>query len=852
MSSDVTARPAIGRRCLAALGAVLLLTGAWGPIATAQTPVPPSPTPGGDAATPRPTVVAPADDASAVTIPLAGLAPTEISVRELDAELDAFIHELRTRSETVEEGSEAAERLYEEVTETARLLDRWTSAALRSWYDVSSADRSTPPPPGRGPEVAWSRLTTLESALDRVVALMRFNRHNLSEAYVVDRLGLGPAGWHQMAFELDLVTLKLRLYKAHRLYDLNRLPERMADLLTIGEVTWHLLLAVLVIAAAVWLKRRGPNGLERLRAAAFQSFDSLKWKRRIVHLTNVVEELLPWGSFVLAVIGLRWALGPLADEVEIDVVLNLVLLYGLYRLVIDATTALFLTIGRHYKLDVGDEQQARLERSVRTVLRIAVLLVVLGLVSARWLGQGALYTLVSRFAWVIILLAVLGELFRWRTSMVDTFLELSPDSPLTTTVRDSRDHWYGILLAPAAFVWLAFHGLATVMRDFALQFDETQKALAFLFRRKVEKQAEREGYADEVYDDIPSEVVEAFSESAVDRGPLVVPYFPDLDVLRHQVSEWCKSGIGGAALVHGERGIGKTSWLNQLRRDDVEVTKIELGARITDAASLAASLARNLEIPGAPTTIPELADRLQEGERRIVVLDLAQHLFIARIGGYDAFSAFAELVNRTRQQVFWLVAMSEYAWRHLQAVHPDCAVFRRVIALEGWSEEQIRDLIQRRCKASGVVFNYADVAVDQLEGVAIRARLVESAEGYLRLLWDYAGGNPRVALHFFVRSLDPDRGDRLRVRLFRAPDPERLEAGGEAGLFVLAAIVTHESLSIADLAAVTRSTVARCHIHVDRLIDLGAARVDDGLIRITTTWQRAAVRLLRRRNLLPG
>jgi hypothetical protein len=202
--------------------------------------------------------------------------------------------------------------------------------------------------------------------------------------------------------------------------------------------------------------------------------------------------------------------------------------------------------------------------------------------------------------------------------------------------------------------------------------------------------------------------------------------------------------------------------------------------------------------------------------------------------------------------VFWLAAMSKYAWRHLRAVHPDCTVFRRVIDLEGWSEEEIRELIQRRAKGSGATFNYADVAVDQLEGVATRARLVESAEGYLRLLWDYSSGNPRIALHFFIRSLDPDHGGRLRVRLFRAPETGRLEEGGEAGLFVLAAIVTHESLSIEDLASVTRSTVARTSIHVDRLIDLGAVCVESGLIRVTTTWQRAAVRLLRRRHLLPA
>ncbi|HSN56927.1 MAG TPA: hypothetical protein VLT32_19810 [Candidatus Sulfomarinibacteraceae bacterium] len=769
--------------------------------------------------------------------------PSELPTPALERRLAGTIAELRSRTEAAQAGSEAADALDREIDEVTHLVHGWTRRALNSWSSAESEERE---------QQAWKRLVVLESSLDTLVALRRLNGAKLSPGYVDQRTGLGREGRRQLAGELDHVVLKVRLYKAHRLEDMERIPSRLADLVSIGELVWHLLMAIVVVAAAGWLKRRGPDVLERLRQAAFRSFGRLAWKRRTVRLTNAVEALLPWGSFVLGVVALRWALGPLAGQVEVDIALRLALLYGGYRVAIDGAAALLAGIGRHYKLRVDDATFQRLRRSVRTVLRIVVLLLVVALVSSRWLGQGALYSLVERFAWLVILASILGELFRWRASMVEAYLELSPDGPLASTVRDSRDRWFGVFLAPAAFVWLAFHGLATVVRDFALRFDETQKALAYLFRRKVEKQAEREGYADEVYDDVPPEVVEAFDEAAIDRGPLVVAHFPELDTLQNQVSQWCKSGVGGSALVRGERGVGKTTWLNQLRRKDVEIVRVELGRRILDPGALVSVLAERLEVSGDPESVVELADRLEEGPQRIVVLDLAQHLFLARIGGYDAFTAFAELVNRTRHRVFWIAAVAEYAWRHLRAVHPDWAVFRREIALKGWPEERIRELIRTRSKASGVTFNYADVAVDRIEGVTSRARLVESADGYLRLLWDYSDGNPRVALHFFVRSLDPDRGDRLRVRLFRAPDPTLLEAGGEAGLFVLAAIVTHESISADDLAQVTRSSVSQCHIHVDRLVDLGAARIDDGLVRITTTWQRAAIRLLRRRNLLPG
>ncbi|MCJ7755885.1 MAG: hypothetical protein MUP13_15095 [Thermoanaerobaculales bacterium] len=119
-------------------------------------------------------------------------------------------------------------------------------------------------------------------------------------------------------------------------------------------------------------------------------------------------------------------------------------------------------------------------------------------------------------------------------------------------------------------------------------------------------------------------------------------------------------------------------------------------------------------------------------------------------------------------------------------------------------------------------------------------------------MWDYSDGNPRAALHFFLRSLDPDRGNSVRVRLFKAPDIELLEDGGQDGLFVLAAIVTHESISLDDLIEVTRFDRVQSFIHLDRLLELGAITLDNEMYRVSTTWHRAAVRLLRRRNLLPA
>jgi hypothetical protein len=183
-------------------------------------------------------------------------------------------------------------------------------------------------------------------------------------------------------------------------------------------------------------------------------------------------------------------------------------------------------------------------------------------------------------------------------------------------------------------------------------------------------------------------------------------------------------------------------------------------------------------------------------------------------------------------------------------VRPDLAVFRHREALEAWNEEQIRALIRRRLVASEIRATYQDLVVDRMEGVSAAATLLQTEEGYARLLWDYSDGNPRVALNCWLRSVVPDAPDRVRVRLFRAPDPDELERGGEPGLFVLSAIVNHENLTLEETARVTSYPVSLCRIHLDRFAEIGALHCERGRHRVTTRWQRPVIRLLKRRNLL--
>jgi hypothetical protein len=301
------------------------------------------------------------------------------------------------------------------------------------------------------------------------------------------------------------------------------------------------------------------------------------------------------------------------------------------------------------------------------------------------------------------------------------------------------------------------------------------------------------------------------------------------------------------------RGSGKTTWLNQVPSGDHPKTVVTLDHRPASADELAQILGSRLVPDAVPSwDLERLGAALLDGPRGVVIVDLAQHLFLAAVGGYAAFDGFATLIERTRAHLFWVCGMSAFAWRHLRAARPTPIVFRHHVALGGWTEERIRELIRTRVEAAGVRLNYGDLVLDRLEGVSYQARLIESEEGYTRLLWDYSDGNPRVALHFFLRSLVPETSGSICVRLFRAPALESLEELDESALFTLAATIAHENLSLEDAAKVMRFSAPLCRIHLDRLTELGVLRVDDDRYRVTTFWHRAAVRLLQRKNLIHG
>jgi hypothetical protein len=842
------------------LCSITLLLGAA--LAAAMTPPPASSTPASEAAAPGVNPVT-LDDLTALAASLTA---------RLDAlpssPTDGRLLELRAAVAEAGPSTDRASQLYDEIVAelgTARARLRSALEELRSPSEVPAADAM---PASVGDPARWraardhclqleaearwhetDRLGHLVRALDQ---LRQRCLDKLSTERRTRVLGLTRDGVAQLVGEVDQLAVSLDLYRETRRRQAAESARLVRDLPTVVAVLVAAFKTAFILVPLLLIRLRWRPAIARLRDAANRTVRSPRWLARIETALSLAESLMPWLLFLLAVAGVRWAIGSAADQPEVAVVLAVAALYGVYRIAVEVLQLLVIGLAGGLGARLETAHCDAVGRNIRWVLRVVLLVVVVRMVVDRTSGRGYLFATVSELSWLLVIATLLAVVVSWRQVMADAYLSHQPRGRLAALVRRSRNRVAGILVAPVSFLWLIGRAVALFLRRFTLGFDESRKAMAFVLRHRIEKRAEQTGFASGDLEGVPALLIEALTEEPVSAGELVVDHFPGLDRLHSALDDWRHERCAGAFLLTGDAGMGTSSWLCRARETITELVHIRLDRRMLDEASLAEALRSALgPETETPASLAELAATLHSGPPRVLVVQGLERTFLSSVGGYQALTAFASLVADTAQQVFWLCTMAGPAWRRAHTVRPELAVFRHHQHLEPWDEGRIHELISVRARASGVELDYSDLVIEPLEGLSDERQLHQSAEGYARLLWDYCDGNPEATVHFFKRSLvAAEDGGEVKVRLFRAPPVERLAEMEEEALFVLAAIVAHSGLTAEQCGLVNRLPDSVTGIHVERLLELGAVECANGAFQITTAWHRPAVRLLRRRNLM--
>jgi hypothetical protein len=128
--------------------------------------------------------------------------------------------------------------------------------------------------------------------------------------------------------------------------------------------------------------------------------------------------------------------------------------------------------------------------------------------------------------------------------------------------------------------------------------------------------------------------------------------------------------------------------------------------------------------------------------------------------------------------------------------------------------------------------------------------LERTQASYYRLIWDYAGGNPGVALHVWRTCLGTAPDGATRVHLFRAPSTVELESLPDPAVFVLRAIVQLEHAEPEPISKATGISLSE----VEDALRFGLVRgyfdQHGTAYSINWSWFRVITLFLQRRHLL--
>ena len=699
-------------------------------------------------------------------------------------------------------------------------------------------------------EDAMNALNTLQA--QRIALLPK-----LSDTRRADVTGISGDGLERVLGEVAHVRLMARWYPVQRLHDVTSLAQLLRKSFNArGLGTTFLWLVMLVLALAI-LPGRARSWMTHLRRSAVPYIESPTVQRLANSALHILTRVSGALILLLAVYLCfdQILLGHIALP-ELVALRSLAYAFAWYRLALALIHGVLLSAVSRYQL-VEPSLNAKILHSLRMVARLALWFVMYLTLAQAMLGQGALYGIAREVAVVGAILVGWLLIRAWRTEVTSAYLSIFPEGRLAERVRASQDNSNGVFIALAAFVFVAARGVWIWLRDSALRFEQTRKALAYVFRRQLERKAKHQSAPPDP-SELPQALQDAFTEEAV-TGLLSVDVYPKLDEISAIALGLLNQNSGALIALSGERGSGKTTWLLALQQrlsNQLPCHLHTIAHRDPSVAGVCAVVCDALTLE--PTNDPDaLISQLLRLPPQVVLFDLVQNTFLRAVDGLAGHQALVRIAQATTGHILWVLTYAYWPFGFVQRTQPDRDVYDRVVMLKAWTESQISELLDTRMTQSGFTADYDQLFSDpalpkpvMVQGQTDATELERSADRYHRLVWDYSDGNPRIALHLFRLSLVFERDKDVTVRLFPMPQMDTLEPFETRTWFVLACLVQHENLSVEEAVRSLRFPANECERALELLQHHGFLTSHEGRYRVETHWTRAVLRFLQRKKLL--
>jgi hypothetical protein len=486
----------------------------------------------------------------------------------------------------------------------------------------------------------------------------------------------------------------------------------------------------------------------------------------------------------------------------------------------------------------GDTFQEKRRKSLkRLAIYGAFIIVIFNFPKTYLLGLLALQFIAYSFCIICLLLILFSLVVIWRGIILAEVDKLPETNPLKKWVKPYCQGNFEYLAVAVAAPYIVVRAIGDWFFIASVDVEFLRPVMTSLFRAEIARQSEQD--LDGLIPVNPELLLDNNDEYLIEDYAQT-----ELEFI---VNSPNKSGM---TLICGEQGMGKTMFLQRTYKQAPEDSKAALlKCKSEGVQVLVEDIAFKLELEA--TTIEELAEAMSEG-RYFICLDDVHALLSTRVGGLDEMDKLCKLVRLTSRSARWVLGLNQATWRFLLRAREKHVLFDSIIKLPNWNDSQIERLVRLRLEKKQIHPDFS--------GLVIPAQFDKPDENgqynrdkiYFRMLRDYCEGNPRVALHFWHRSLfiDDEEGNIFQVRLFRPPLLDKLDNMPSLAYFNLRTILQMCEVSREDLMICSGQAQYVVDDSLRVLIANGYIREHNGKFRINRHWFRAIVIILRRKHLM--
>lgn len=285
--------------------------------------------------------------------------------------------------------------------------------------------------------------------------------------------------------------------------------------------------------------------------------------------------------------------------------------------------------------------------------------------------------------------------------------------------------------------------------------------------------------------------------------------------LQDTLQRW-HDGFAPMLALIGPDACGRTTLLNWFESNlpiGETVSRITARQRIRSERELLDWMVDAFNLKEKAESIDSLVLALNNQPSRIVILDDLQRLLLRAMGTAAVVDALLSILLGTRKHFFWVVSCREYGWRLLNAQFDLCRYFTPVVKLGYFSQEQLRQGMERRLLTAGLTSTSAkeDESADE--------SLLDNR--YMQEYLAISEGNIRTALFYLLLySHYGEEQHQLQLRKGKRVELASLRNRGDLDLFTLAEVTINGGLSVVEHAEIFHRETLKSHVVLEHLHQL--------------------------------